>query len=204
MRTEWKVHTQSSVFFCLVVPSALSPVPSVLLLTRYYPVRPMAVPIPVRVFHESGPVGGQEFSLARLADHRLHPIGQMVPVVEQKDSAGTALCDEGDEGDVGFGCVAGATGENQVVGPVVGRLAFAGIDVVEGGSVFGDFDPAISTDRSVLLDQPLTVTVHGATAKIASRTMRIRRGTPAGITWHVVVIRQTFPTASVSGYDQAA
>ena len=37
------------------------------------------------------------------------------PVVEQEDSAGTALRDEGDEGDVGFGCVAGAAGEDQVV-----------------------------------------------------------------------------------------
>jgi hypothetical protein len=144
------------------------------------------------MFYEPGPVGGQEFPLARLADHRLHPIGQMVAVVEQKDSARPALCDERDKGDVGFGCVAGAAGKDQVVRPVIGRLAFAGIDMVEGGSVFGDFDPAISTDRSVLLDQPLTVTVHGATAKIASRTMRIRRGTPAGITWHVVVIRQNF------------
>src|SRR5215510_1079881 len=121
--------------------------------------RSVPVRVAVSVLHEPGPVRRKELALAGLTNHRLHPIRQVVPIVEQKDSAGTALCDEGDEGDVGFGCVAGAAGKDQVVGPVVGRLAFAGIDVVEGGSVFGDFNPAISTDRSVLLDEPLTVTV---------------------------------------------
>jgi len=156
------------------------------------------------VLHKPGPVRGQERALAGLADHVLHQIGQMVPVVEQEDSAGPALRDEGDEGDVGFGCVAGAAGEDQVVGPVVGCLASAGVNVVEGSSVFGDFTAAIGTDRSVLLDQPLTVVIHGATAKIASRTMRIRRGTFAGVTWHVVEIRQNFFYFFCSGYDQAA
>jgi hypothetical protein len=127
----------------------------------------------------------------------------MVAVVEQEDSAGTALRDEGDEGDVGFGRVAGAAGEDQVVGPVVRCLASTGVDMVEGSSVFGDFTAAIGTDRSVLLDKPLTVAIHGATAKIASRTMRIRRGTSAGVTWHVVEIRQNFFNFFCSGYDQA-
>ena len=124
--------------------------------------------------------------------------------MKEEHSPGAPLHQKRHQGGVGLGRITVAAGEDQVVGPVVGCLASAGVNVVEGSSVFRDFTAAIGTDRSVLLDQPLTVVIHGATAKIASRTMRIRRGTFAGVTWHVVEIRQNFFYFFCSGYDQAA
>src|ERR1041385_5159275 len=81
----------------------------------------------------------------------------MVPVVKQEDPSRASGQQEREKRHVGLGGVAGGTGEDQVVGPVVGRLTLAGSDVVQRDVVLRNGAAAVGADRSVLREQPVTV-----------------------------------------------
>src|SRR5215207_404683 len=91
----------------------------------------------------------------------------MLAVVEQEDPPAPPLHQEGDQRSVGLGGVAVSAGEDQVVRPVVGRLASAGTDVVQGDHVFMGLAAAIGTHGTMLGEQPIAMRLHGTTGGTA-------------------------------------
>jgi hypothetical protein len=81
----------------------------------------------------------------------------MITVVEQKHAAGTPRHQECKQGSVSLGGIAGATGEYQIVGPVVGRHAAARPHVIEGDGLGGHPSAAIRTDRPVPIEEPFAM-----------------------------------------------
>ena len=69
--------------------------------------------------------------LDQIADGLLDPVREMVAVVEEEDSPSPPSEDEAQKGQIGLRRVAGPTGQHQVVGPVVGRLALPRLDMIE-------------------------------------------------------------------------
>jgi len=77
--------------------------------------------------------------------------------MEQIDAPASPGQKKRQEGHIGLGGVAGRAGEHEVVGPVVGGLAFPGPDVVEGDVLSGDGATAIGADRAMLGEEPVAV-----------------------------------------------
>jgi hypothetical protein len=81
--------------------------------------------------------------------------------------------------EVALGLVAAATGEDEVITPVVSGLTAARRNVVERHHLRGEFTPAVGADRTVLFEQPCTrVGVGGATGRMR-RQLERRRATSA-------------------------
>lgn len=95
--------------------------------------------------------------LRRLPDQLLERIREVVAIVEEEHAPRTALHQEGHQRRIGLRGVAVTAGEHEIVGPVVGRLPFAGPHVIERDGVLGSFGAAIGTDRPVLQEQPITM-----------------------------------------------
>ena len=80
-------------------------------------------------------LGFEQRPLRRLPRQILQGIGEVVAIMEQVDPTGTLLQQKREERRIGFRGVAGNAGENQVVGPVIGRLAAPGTHVVKRDDV---------------------------------------------------------------------
>ena len=102
-------------------------------------------------------VGRQQGPLGHFLNDLLDSIGEMIAIVEQEDSPAPPSQEEREERHVGLGRIAGRAGEDQVVGPIVGRLPSSGANVVQGDVLQTDRDPAVGADRSVLGEQPVSV-----------------------------------------------
>ena len=87
--------------------------------------------------------------------------------MEQEDSAGPFLQQEGEKRHVGLLGVARTAGQNQVVGPVVGRLSLAGADVVQGDDLWIGLIATVGADRSMSFDEPIAMGLIGAPAGTA-------------------------------------
>ena len=92
---------------------------------------------------------------------------EVLSVVEEKHPARPALHEKRDQRRVGLGRVAIPAGENQVVRPVVGRLASAGTYVVQGDHVFMGLVAAIRAHGTMLGEQPIAMRLHGTTGGTA-------------------------------------
>src|ERR1041384_5889258 len=87
----------------------------------------------------------------------------MLPIMKEEHSPGAPLHQKRHQGGVGLRRITVEAGEDQVVGPVIGRLPAPGADVVQGDGVFAGLGPAILANWAVLGEQPFTMRLHGTT-----------------------------------------
>src|SRR5918912_557483 len=87
----------------------------------------------------------------------------MLSIMKEEHSPRAPLHEERHQGGVGLGCITVATGEDQIVRPIVGGLTAPGPDMVQGNGVFAGLGPAIRVNRAVLGEQPFTMRLHGTT-----------------------------------------
>jgi hypothetical protein len=78
-------------------------------------------------------------------------------IVEEKDPARAPLHQERNQRRISLGSITVLTGEDQVIRPVVSRLAPAGPHMVQGYSVAAGFGAAVCTNRPVKAKQPITM-----------------------------------------------
>lgn len=112
------------------------------------------------ILHRS--VRRQQRPLTGIPRELLQRIGEMFTVMQQEDTTGSARHQEGKERGVGLGGVARAAGEDQIVRAIIGRLAAAGPNMIEGDGLHWHARATIGTDRAVLLEEPFTVRTVGA------------------------------------------
>jgi hypothetical protein len=88
----------------------------------------------------------------------------MVPIVEEEHPARAARQEKGQERHVRLGCVAVAAGKDEVVGPVIGRLAPARTHMIERDRVGVRRASTIGAHGAVLSQKPVTVGLVRAAA----------------------------------------
>jgi hypothetical protein len=108
-------------------------------------------------------VSGNQRSFGGLSDQGSNRLGKVLSIVEQKDPARPPLHEKGDQRGIRLSRVTIAAGENQVVGPIIGRLPPPGADVIQRDRVLSGLGAAIGANRAVLSEQPITVRLHGTT-----------------------------------------
>jgi len=91
----------------------------------------------------------------------------MVAVVEEVDAAGSPRQQPRHERHVGLLAVALGTGEDQVVGPIVGRLASARPDMVQRDPISLRLYATIGADGAMLFEQPLAMLAVGPATRLA-------------------------------------
>ena len=104
----------------------------------------------------------------------------MVAVVKQVDPAGALLQQEGEEGGVSLRGVAGNAGQDQVVGPVVGRLAPPRTHVVQGDDIGRGRLATIGADRTMEVKEPFAMRLKGPPGRPLKRGSRDLRVTFSG------------------------
>ena len=127
------------------------------------------------------PSGWKNRPLRRFPGQFLERLREMLAVVKEKDSARASLHEERHEGRVGFCRIAIATGQDKVVGAVIGVLAAARTDVIERDGLGSRLDSAVGADGAVFGEEPLAVTGVGATGGPAKRRGSDRRCVCAGV-----------------------
>ena len=78
--------------------------------------------------------------------------------MQEKDAAGALLHQERHEGRVGLCRIAVAAGEDEVVRSVIRVLTATRPDMVQRNRLGSGFDSAISANRAMLGEEPLTMT----------------------------------------------
>ena len=96
-------------------------------------------------------------SFRRLSGQLSQWLGQVLSIMKEKHSPRPSLHEEGDQRSVRFGRVAIPAGENQVVGPVIGRLTPARPHVIERDCVISGLGAAIRANWTVLCEKPIAV-----------------------------------------------
>jgi hypothetical protein len=86
----------------------------------------------------------------------------MISLVKEIHSPRPLLHKEGDQRSVRLGRVALPAGEDQIVRTVVGSLPTAGPNVVQRDGVSGGLGTAIGAHRTVEVEEPIAVGLHGA------------------------------------------
>ena len=88
-------------------------------------------------------------SFRSLAGQRSQRFGEMLPIMEEKDSARAALHQERHQRRVGLGCVAVPAGQDQVVRTVICRLSPPGTDMVERNGFLAGLRTAVCADGAM-------------------------------------------------------
>ena len=104
----------------------------------------------------------QERPLARGADEGLQRFRPVLAIMEEEDTPGALRHEKGEERSVRFCRVAGATGQDQVVGAVIGGLALPRPDVVQGDRFCGHARAAVRAHGTVSREEPLAMRTIGA------------------------------------------
>ena len=84
----------------------------------------------------------------------------MLSVMQEKYPPRAPLHEKRHQRGVGLCRIAVPTCQHQVVWTIVGRLAPAGPDVIEGDGGFRGVGATIGTDRTVLSEKPIAVRLH--------------------------------------------
>jgi hypothetical protein len=118
---------------------------------------------PFRLRFRAASVSGEDRPLRRLSRQVLERLRQVLPVVQEEDTAGPLLHQERHQRGVRLGRVAVAAGEDQIVRTIVGRLAPTGTNVVQGDDVGLGLRTAVGAHRAVLGQEPIAVSLKRTT-----------------------------------------
>ena len=86
----------------------------------------------------------------------------MIAIVQQVDAASALLKQEREQRGIRLGRVTGNTGKDEIVRPVVGRLAAPGPDVVKRDYIGRGCLAAIGADGAMTLKKPLSMGLEGS------------------------------------------
>src|ERR1043166_4488527 len=140
----------------------------------------------------------EERPLGYLPHDLLDSFREMVPVVKQEYPARAPREQKGEERHVRLRGVAGGTGEDQVVRPVVRGLPLPGPDMVEGHVIDRNGPAAVGADRTVLREQPVAVGLvrppAGSAQGLGSGVGRRFGAALAGLAGHECGVNTVNPT----------